>query len=110
MAATRKGTEPEVVRITTAGTSHADDLRQRQRRYLFAMSIRTVCFIGTIVTASLGWGYVWPFLLVGAIFLPYIAVVLANVQAPRTDDFSLRTLPTDTRELGAGSGAGEGRR
>ena len=38
------------------------------------MMIRTACFIGAIITPS---PYRW-FLLVGAVTLPYIAVIIAN--------------------------------
>ncbi len=38
------------------------------------MSIRTACFIGAVIAPSpIRW-----FLLVGAVILPYIAVVMAN--------------------------------
>lgn len=46
------------------------------------MAIRTVCFVGAVIaTGPLRWG-----LLVGAIFLPYIAVVLANSPARKASD------------------------
>ena len=38
------------------------------------MMIRTACFIGAILTPS---PYRW-FLLIGAVTLPYVAVVIAN--------------------------------
>src|SRR5690606_41842637 len=60
--------------ITDARTSHSDDLRHRQIRYLFSMGIRTLCFVGAVVVDSwLRW-----VLVAGAVFLPYIAVVMAN--------------------------------
>ncbi len=51
------------------------------------MSIRTLCFIGAILV---GPGWLRWVLVAGALLLPYIAVVMANVAAPRSDDFALR--------------------
>jgi hypothetical protein len=45
------------------------------RKYTIAMSVRMLCLIGVVVAPD--W---WRFLFgAGAIFLPYVAVVLANV-------------------------------
>ncbi len=66
------------IRITTAAESRQVDIAQRQKRYLIAMSIRTACFIGAVIAGVNGWNWVWPFLIVAAIFLPYIGVVMAN--------------------------------
>ena len=73
----RKKTE-EPVRITTATRPRSQDIAARQRRYLFSMSIRTVCFILAIVFRNTG---LWPYFIAGAIVLPYVAVVLANAGA-----------------------------
>jgi hypothetical protein len=80
----------EPVRITSAPRSHAEDIRGRTRRYLISMGIRTLCFILTVV--FVGHWVSWLFL-VGAIFLPYVAVVLANAGAapePPGPDFAYR--------------------
>ena len=70
----------DTVHITSARTSHSEDLRARQNRYLFSMAVRTVCVVLAVVTA----GYLrWAFI-AGAVFLPYIAVVMANAGA-KTD-------------------------
>jgi predicted tellurium resistance membrane protein TerC len=45
------------------------------RKYTIAMSVRTVCLILLVVVPD-WWRYVFG---VGAVILPYIAVVLANV-------------------------------
>ena len=45
------------------------------------MAIRTVCFIGAVVTD----GWLRWVLVVAAFVLPYIAVVMANVASPRID-------------------------
>ena len=47
------------------------------RKYSIAMSVRTVCLILLVVIPD-WWRYIFG---VGAVVLPYIAVVLANVGA-----------------------------
>jgi hypothetical protein len=56
----------------------SEDIRYRQRRYLIMMAIRTLCFVAAILmfVNHLGWLVAIP--AVGAIFIPYIAVVFAN--------------------------------
>jgi hypothetical protein len=90
---------PEPVRITTANRSRAEDLAARQKRYMFSMSLRVVCFVGAILV---GQGVFFWVLLAGAIFLPYFAVVLANVSTSRADEPGLRPVAPVGRELGAG--------
>jgi len=85
----RQRSREDAVRITTAATSPEQDLRRRQRNYLIAMTIRSVCFIGAGIAGIAGLGWLWPALIVGALVLPYLAVVLANAQAPRQDGFEL---------------------
>ena len=66
--------------VTGVQTSLHEDLSLRKKRYLVSMSIRTVCFMLSVVTH--GW-LRWVF--VGfAVFLPYIAVVMANAGRTRT--------------------------
>ncbi|MEN2741088.1 DUF3099 domain-containing protein [Microbacterium sp. X-17] len=54
-----------------------DDAGKRTTTYLVMMSVRIVCFALMVLVMPYGW-YTWIFG-AGAIFLPYIAVVLANV-------------------------------
>ncbi|MFE7844745.1 DUF3099 domain-containing protein [Microbacterium sp. NPDC057407] len=54
-----------------------DDAGARSARYLALMGVRILCFILMVVITPYGW-YTWV-LGAGAIFLPYFAVVLANV-------------------------------
>jgi Flp pilus assembly protein TadB len=75
----RKHPEPPPVRITSASRPRSEDIRGRERRYLFSMAIRTCCFILAVV--FMGHWVMWVFL-VGAVFLPYVAVVLANTVNP----------------------------
>lgn len=60
--------------ITSAPKRLSTDLAARQRRYLFSMIIRTLCFLLAVALPS---PYRW-FALAGAMVLPYIAVVIAN--------------------------------
>jgi len=66
--------EEDVYDITSAQKSLSSDQPGRQRRYFISMMVRTACFILTVVLPS---PYRW-IALVGAVFLPYVAVVLAN--------------------------------
>jgi hypothetical protein len=67
------------VSITSAPAALSDDVAARTRRYLVQMSIRMVCFAGAVLVDH--WTR-WV-LLVGAVVLPYIAVVLANAGRER---------------------------
>jgi hypothetical protein len=60
--------------ITGAPKALSSDLASRQRRYFISMMIRTGCFILTVILPS---PYRW-FALLGAVTLPYFAVVFAN--------------------------------
>lgn len=66
--------EDNVYDITSAPKGLSTDQSARQRRYFFSMMIRTFCFILTVLLPS---PYRW-FALIGAVVLPYIAVVVAN--------------------------------
>jgi hypothetical protein len=81
--------EPEAVRITSAAASRNADIATRQRRYLLSMSLRTLCFVGAIVASLLGIHWLWPILIVGALVLPYVAVVMANAATTKSDGFAL---------------------
>lgn len=62
------------ISISNAQVAHSEEIPGRMKRYLISMSIRTACFIGAVIAPSpIRW-----FLLVGAVILPYIAVVMAN--------------------------------
>ncbi|MFS0701741.1 DUF3099 domain-containing protein [Cellulomonas sp. 179-A 4D5 NHS] len=95
----RKSRETDdVISITSAPEPLADDLARRTRRYLLQMGIRTLCFVLAVVL----WGVVpaWVSLLfiVGAVVLPYVAVLFANAGRERVD-----RVPTylDPRAIGA---------
>jgi len=60
--------------ITDAATAHSDEMRRRMIKYAVAMGIRMVCLILIFVVD--GWFKIVP--VIGAVFLPWIAVVIAN--------------------------------
>jgi type III secretory pathway component EscV len=65
---------PEVALVTDARRSASMELSSRMRRYTVAMAFRLACFVGmAFVDGWLRWT-----LLAFAVFLPYVAVVLAN--------------------------------
>jgi Protein of unknown function (DUF3099) len=64
--------------VTEARPGLTEDIRYRERRYLIMMGIRTLCFITAVLmfVNHLGWLTAIP--AVGAIVIPYFAVVFAN--------------------------------
>jgi len=84
----RTGSEP--IRITTAGPNPGEEIRHRQRRYLLSMLVRTVCFVGAV---AVGPGWLRWTLVVGAVFLPYVAVVFANAMPGPRQETELPTAP-----------------
>ena len=93
---------PEVVSITDAAAAHSEDMRERMIKYAVAMGIRMVCLILIFVVD--GW-----FKLVavaGAVFLPWIAVVIAN-GSDKAEIHSDALLDyTPYAELGSADGSG----
>jgi hypothetical protein len=94
----RTSDDPEVHSITTAAPGHSEDMHKRMVRYATAMGIRMVCIILLFVVD--GW-----FKLVavaGAVFLPWVAVVIANAQdkAETTSDSLLDAPPVGELEAG----------
>lgn len=74
-----------------------EDQRQRTRRYLISMAIRTVCFIGAIIAD--GW-LRWT-LVAGAVFLPYVAVVMANAGRSRSSGTKPVLILNEQRQIGS---------
>ena len=64
----------EIQSITNVGSGLTIDQAARQKRYFISMMIRTACFVLTVVLPS---PYRWV-ALIGALTLPYIAVIAAN--------------------------------
>nr|WP_179389078.1 DUF3099 domain-containing protein [Psychromicrobium silvestre] len=64
----------DVQNITTARTSHSDEMRGRMIKYAIAMGIRLLCF-GLLFVVD-GWWKLVP--IIGAVFIPWFAVIIAN--------------------------------
>ena len=56
----------------------SEDIRYRQSRYLIMMGIRVICFGIAIVMYLAHLRFLFLIPAIGAIFIPYIAVVFAN--------------------------------
>ena len=76
--------------ITDARAATSVDAGQRMKRYAITMAFRTVCFLAAVIFAH---GWLQWVLFGGAVFLPYVAVLLAN-QADQKG--SSRTVPAGT--------------
>jgi hypothetical protein len=76
----------EAYLVTEARQPRAAEISQRERRYLVMMGIRVLCFVVTVImfVNHAGWLTVIP--AVGAIALPYFAVVVANTRRPGGSD------------------------
>ena len=72
--------------ITTVPPSPEAERRSRMIKYTIAMSIRVACIFAMLFAQ--GWWLV--VFAAGAVFLPYVAVVLANVSGPTRGDEVLR--------------------
>ncbi|MGH3250098.1 MAG: DUF3099 domain-containing protein [Trebonia sp.] len=64
--------------VTQAHRPLSEDISYRQHRYLIMMGIRTLCFAVAVImyVEHLRWLVLIP--AVGAILIPYIAVIFAN--------------------------------
>jgi Protein of unknown function (DUF3099) len=64
--------------VTEARRSRSEDIAYRERRYLIMMGIRVVCFAVAVLLFAQGAGWLAAIPAVGAIVIPYFAVVFAN--------------------------------
>jgi hypothetical protein len=64
--------------VTEARPSKSADIASRERRYLLLMGIRVGCFVIAVVLFVNGAGWLTAIPAVGAIIIPYFAVVFAN--------------------------------
>src|SRR5437773_8106493 len=74
----RKGRRTSAHLVTEAQRSKSEDISYRERRYLIMMAIRVVCFVVAVVVFAQGGGWLTAIPAVGAIVIPYFAVVFAN--------------------------------
>ena len=94
---------PEVFSITAAQRPLSEEQGGRTRRYLISMGVRTLCLLGAIVIDG------WPriMLIIGAIALPYLAVVVANAGRENDEPGAVGTYQQDRPALpGSGSSIG----
>jgi hypothetical protein len=71
---------PRPVAITDLPPSPEQEQRSRMAKYALTMGIRMVCIVACLFVP--GWWLLIPAL--GAVFLPYVAVVIANATSRRT--------------------------
>jgi hypothetical protein len=76
----RQVSKPQSSAITSLPTSPDDERRSRMIRYAAAMGLRMVCIGACFVTP--GWWILLPAL--GAVALPYFAVIAANTVVNRS--------------------------
>lgn len=99
----RSSDDPEIHSITTAAPGHSEDMHKRMVRYATAMGIRMVCIVLLFVVD--GWFKL--IAAIGAVFLPWVAVVIANAgdRADSSSDSLLDNPPLAELEGGlAGPG------
>ncbi|MET7282699.1 DUF3099 domain-containing protein [Kribbella sp. NPDC005582] len=82
MSKRRERSGETVISVTSAQPGRSEDLDTRIVRYAAMMGLRVACFVLAVFTPS---PWRWLFV-VGAVFLPYFAVVLANVAKTATQD------------------------
>jgi hypothetical protein len=74
------------VLVTTVAKSPRQEQRERERRYLFTMGLRVLCFILAIVFFEVGPRWLAAIAVAGSLILPWVAVVAANAGPRRTFD------------------------
>ncbi|MGI3779504.1 MAG: DUF3099 domain-containing protein [Janthinobacterium lividum] len=86
--------------ITDARPGSSVEMTQRIRRYTITMAFRTVCFLVAVIFAH---GWLQWVLFAGALFLPYMAVLLANQANTKGLKKAVpRGAPGDARQLTTG--------
>jgi hypothetical protein len=85
-----RGRRDQAYLVTQARPGKSADIAYRERRYLIMMGIRTACFLTAILmfVNHLGWLTAIP--VVGALVIPYFAVVFANGGREPTSNRSFR--------------------
>ncbi len=78
----------DVHNITDAPTAHSDDMHRRMVKYALAMSIRLVCLF--LIFVLPGWFKV--IAVVGAVGLPWFAVIIANGGSDTVNEHALSLL------------------
>ncbi|HEX4685817.1 MAG TPA: DUF3099 domain-containing protein, partial [Nocardioides sp.] len=104
MARSKRG-PASPIRITTASAGVGADIASRQKRYIVTMGIRTLCFVAVAILAMshLGPGWLPWIFVIGAVILPYVAVVMANAASTKSDGFELRDGASQDKQLPGGT-------
>lgn len=89
--------------ITSLVGSRSDDIRDRERRYIFAMLFRVVCLVGAVLLFS---GPLQIIAIVIAVMMPWLAVVFANQPRPQPPAPALTVEEARPRDLGLAPGRG----
>jgi hypothetical protein len=92
--------------VTEASKPRSEDIAYRERRYLIMMAFRLACFGLTIVLFASGAGWFAAIPGVGAIAIPYFAVVFANGGREPTSTRGFRAYEPKLPERYSGPGAG----
>lgn len=95
----RRPVAPEPVLITTAPPSRAAEFDDRRRQYAIVMSVRIVCFLLAVII-SVTWLRV--VFIVGALVLPWVAVIAANQAKTRVLSTPSLFVPKPRRALAGG--------
>lgn len=82
----RPDSADDAVRITSVASGRSEDISHRQRNYLLAMAVRVVAFVAAVALLD-GWAR-WVGVVL-AVFLPYVAVVFANGEEQRSEQFAV---------------------
>jgi hypothetical protein len=112
----RRGRRSSTHLVTEAQRSKSADISYRERRYLIMMAVRVVCFVAAVIVFANGGGWLTAIPAVGAIAIPYFAVVFANGGREPTSTRGFRpyepNLPAHYQppaDDSAGNGAGDHR-
>lgn len=86
--------------ITSLHGSRAEDIRDRERRYVFAMLFRVVCLVGAVLLFS---GPLQVAGIVVAVVMPWLAVIFANQPRTRAPAKTLKVEDAPARDRGLGA-------
>jgi hypothetical protein len=87
--------------ITSLAGSRSDDIRERERRYVFAMLFRVVCLVGAVLLFS---GPLQLIAIIIAVVMPWLAVIFANQPRPQPPAPALKVEDARPRDMGLAPG------
>ena len=92
--------------VTEARKPRSEDIAYRERRYLLMMGFRVGCFVLTVALFAAGAGWLAAIPAVGALIIPYFAVVFANGGREPTSTRGFRAYEPNLPERYSPSGSG----